>query len=103
MDGILATARSARSDVDFSNCVVVKEVHTRFVVQNKKGEFLSHRRNNGYCNVARTAGGSHQDWTDFEHARVWARECDAARVAPKGAEVVPVTVALGKPYAVFTE
>jgi hypothetical protein len=65
----------------------------------KKGEFCGHRRNDG--------GGSYSVFGAFEHARIWARESDAARYREKrryaNVKIVAVTVALGRPYAIFTE
>lgn len=71
-------------------------VHIRWVVQNAKKPdlFQAHRT---------TA------WDTFEHARVWARRADAERATfdrkkkINNAVAVPVTVALGKPFAIFTE
>jgi hypothetical protein len=77
-------------------------VHVRYAVYKKGEGFLSHRRSSG--------GFSYQQWSDFEHARIWVREADAKRATwdkfgdpEKGVKVVPVTVALGKPFAIFTE
>ena len=72
--------------------------HTRYVIQNSKQPIL--------FQAHRTTA-----WDTFEHARVWARKADAERATFEGpwkkkiknAVVVPVTVALGAPYAIFTE
>lgn len=73
-------------------------VHTRYVVQHqKKPELFQAHRSSG--------------WDTFEHARVWSRQSDARHATFHGpwkkpianAVVVPVTVALGQPYAVFAE
>jgi hypothetical protein len=98
IDSIVAEERLLEK---LSGCKEVKEVHVRWVVQ-KGNQFLSHRRSGGF-------GHSWQTFDSFEHARVWARETDAkiaakvARSTHRGVKVVPVTVALGKPFAIFTE
>lgn len=71
--------------------------HLRYVVQ-LKGEFLSHRRNNG-------VGSSVQDWDSFAHARMWVRRADAERLSRTYSKsvVLSVTCALGEPFALFME